>query len=266
MRPSIEELQHFYGSRQGQLARRLILTQIRNLWPDLSGLSVVGIGFATPFLPIFDEALRTIAVMPAQQGVARWPADAPNRATLAREDDLPLADGAVDRVLLVHALEAAPDVDRLTREVWRVLVDGGRMLAIVPNRTGLWGFSERTPFGHGQPYSKGQLEALMKRHLFAPSGEGRALYLPPTGSRLLDKIAIPTERLGHRLVPNLSGVVMIEAEKRIYVGRPEFLKARTRERRYVPLPTGAMASRGHWSGGQIAACDCETAPRSAGPR
>ena len=37
MRPDIDELQEFYASRQGQLARRLVHRQVKALWPDLTG-------------------------------------------------------------------------------------------------------------------------------------------------------------------------------------------------------------------------------------
>ena len=52
----------------------------------------------------------------------------PSLAALVDELDLPLADSAVDRVLLVHALEMAHDPSALLREVWRVLAAGGRLL------------------------------------------------------------------------------------------------------------------------------------------
>ena len=245
MRPDIDELAAFYGSPQGQLARRLFSHQIRALWPDVTGMTVLGLGYATPFLGALDRAERAIGLMPATQGAARWAPDGRNRVALAREDELPLADGSIDRVLLVHALECAQHLSRLLREVWRVCADGGRILAIVPNRRGLWCWSDRTPFGYGQPYSIAQLQKTLQRHLFAPVQQGRALYLPPTTSTLLLRAAIPAERLGLRLMPQIGGVIMIEAEKRIYVGRPVAAARRAPKRRYVPVPQGAMARRTH---------------------
>ncbi len=243
MRPDIDDLATFYASRQGQLARRLFNNQIRALWPDVAGQIVLGIGYASPFLGALDRAERTIGLMPAAQGAGRWAPDGRNRVALAREDELPLPDGSVDRVLLVHALECAQHLSRLLREVWRVCADGGRILAIVPNRRGVWCWSDRTPFGFGQPYSIAQLQKTLLRHLFAPVQHRRALYLPPTGSSLLLRAAVPVERLGLRLAPQLAGVIMIEAEKRIYVGRPEPVARRAQGRRYLPVPQGVMARR-----------------------
>jgi alpha-ketoglutarate-dependent 2,4-dichlorophenoxyacetate dioxygenase len=44
----------------------------------------------------------------------------------------------------------------------------GRLLLIVPNRRGIWARLDSTPFGHGRPYSRGQLERLLGDALFTP--------------------------------------------------------------------------------------------------
>ena len=244
MRPGFGELEAFYASRQGQLARRLIAHQLRRLWPDLRGRSVLGLGYASPFLGALEDAERAVAFLPAENGARPLVGDAAGRAAIVREDDLPLADGSVDRVLLVHALEGADDPGRLLREVWRVLADGGRLVAVVPNRRGLWSLSDRTPFGHGQPYSSGQLARRLTGHLFEPGTERGALYLPPTGSRFLLRLAVPAERLGLGLAPRLGGVVLLEAEKRIYIGTPLRVSERPKARRYAAVvPRRLVAAR-----------------------
>jgi SAM-dependent methyltransferase len=256
MRPDIADLQAFYASRQGQLARRLLNSQIRQLWPDLAGKVVLGLGWASPFLAVCEDAERTISLLPMAAGPGlAWPADCPSRTFVARDDELPLADGSVDRVLLAHGLETSPEADRLMREAWRVLADGGKMLAIVPNRRGLWCLSEKTPFGYGQPYSMGQLERALKSRLFVPTASGRALYLPPVGSRMMLRLAIPVERLGRRLAPRFAGVILMEAEKQIYVATLEPGKFRSRRRRYLPAPDFAAAAARERDGddGRIAA-------------
>lgn len=251
MRPDVGELEAFYATRQGQLARRLLARGLRQLWPDLRGQRVLGLGYPLPLLTGLEEAERRIALLPPPDGNGTGRLLAAEtgggRAAVAREDDLPLADGSVDRVLLVHALESCPKPARLLREVWRVLADGGRLVAVVPNRRGLWALSDRTPFGHGQPYSSGQLSRRLTSQLFEPLAERGALYLPPFGSRLLSRLAVPAERLGLGLASQFGGVVLVEAEKRIYLGTPLPLAAErgavARRRRYVAAPVAA-ASRG----------------------
>ncbi len=55
----------------------------------------------------------------------KWPTERPTLSTLVDEHALPLPDAAVDRILLVHALEISDDPEGLLREVWRVLAPSG---------------------------------------------------------------------------------------------------------------------------------------------
>ena len=136
----VVDLRNFYAQRLGIVARRFVGRGIRARFADTRGMRVLGVGYATPYLGLFrEEAERCLAFMPAAQGVVKWPSTRPGLAALVDELDLPLADSAVDRVLLVHALEMAHDPVALLREVWRVLAAGGRLLAVVPNRRGRMG-------------------------------------------------------------------------------------------------------------------------------
>ena len=70
----VVDLRDFYETRLGQVTRHLIRRRIRALWPDLGGQSLLGVGYATPYLRQYrDEAERVLAVMPAGQGVMPWP-------------------------------------------------------------------------------------------------------------------------------------------------------------------------------------------------
>ena len=92
------------------VARRFVGRGIRARWADTRGMRVLGIGYPTPYLGLFrEEAERCLAFMPAAQGVVKWPSARPGLAALVDEFELPLADAAVDRVLLVHALEMSHD-------------------------------------------------------------------------------------------------------------------------------------------------------------
>lgn len=243
MYPDIEELTAFYGTREGQIARRLIAHRIRAMWPDVQDKVVVGVGHAEPYLDLFEAARTAVALLPAAPGLSCRSLETEGRTAIVGEDCLPLADGCVDRLLLIHSLECSHETSKMLREAWRVLADGGRLLAVVPNRRGLWCLSERTPFGVGQPYSSGQLSRTLGRHLFEPIAEGRALYLPPFRSRLLLRTAVGVERLGLRFARQVSGVVMVEAEKRIYVGTPTTRRLPRTKRRYVQAQEALVAAR-----------------------
>ncbi len=106
----VVDLRNFYTQRLGVVARRFVGRGIRKHFADTRGMSVLGVGYATPYLGLFrEEAERCLAFMPAAQGVVKWPTDRPSLAALVDELELPLPDAAVDRVLLVHALEMAHD-------------------------------------------------------------------------------------------------------------------------------------------------------------
>ncbi len=226
MRPDVSELWDFYSSRLGRVTRARLMRQLRAQWPDLSAQALLGFGYATPYLAGFlNETGRVVALMPAGQGVMHWPAGhsggpipAKGLVGLSPDDDLPLPDNSMDRILLVHCLEHTAHSRHLLREVWRVLASGGRLMVVVPHRRSLWALSEKTPFGQGQPYSQGQLYRLLRDNMFQPLSRRGALYLPPWRSRLLLRLAMPLEQMGQRFGVGLAGVLMVEADKQIYAG------------------------------------------------
>lgn len=214
----------FYATRRGAVAARLLRARLAALWPAEPGappLAYLGLGYAGPYLRLWREgAVRCVAVTPAQIGATRWPAGAPNLACTAEEDALPFPDLSFDRILLVHGLEAAENARRMLREAWRVLKDDGRLLVVAPNRVGMWAHVESTPFGHGQPYSPGQVGRLLAESLFRIERRDSALYLPPTHLRLFLRGAALWEAAGRRLVPHLAGLTLSEAVKDIYAAAP----------------------------------------------
>ncbi len=211
----------FYATRQGAVAARLLRERMQAIWPDASRQSVLGIGYALPYLRLWREgASRCIALTPPQLGASRWPTGAANASCTAEEDCLPFPDLCFDRVVLVHGLETAENARRLLREVWRVLKDDGRVLLVAANRRGLWAHVETTPFGQGQPYSQGQVGRLLRASMFHVERRDTALYVPPTDWRLLLRGAPLWERAGRALAPRLAGVTITEAVKDIYSALP----------------------------------------------
>src|SRR5205807_2095536 len=109
----VVDLRDFYSNRLGAVARHFVGRGVRKRWADTRGLRVLGIGYATPYLGLFrEEAERTLAFMPAAQGVVKWPTAKPALSALVDDLELPLPDAAVDHVLLVHALEMSNDPTR----------------------------------------------------------------------------------------------------------------------------------------------------------
>jgi len=165
MPQDVRDIAAFYKTPLGQLAHRAIAREVHNLWPDLRNYRVLGYGFPLPYLRAFSGAERIIAAMPARQGVMSWP-EGKNAALLCEEDALPFPDVFFDRILIVHGLEASESLRALLRQLWRVLAPEGRILLIAPNRASLWAQVQTSPFGHGRPFSRMELEGLLKDGLF----------------------------------------------------------------------------------------------------
>jgi SAM-dependent methyltransferase len=243
MQLDVTELRDFYATPLGQATRRVLAHRIRARWRTLGGLTVLGLGYACPYLGTFrGEALRVGALMPAAQGALVWPPSGHTLSVLVEEDQLPLPDNSVDRLLAVHCLETAERVGPLLREMWRVLAPDGRLLMIVPNRRGVWARLDRTPFGHGRPYSRGQLEAILRGALFTPVEWGTALHMPPFSRRMPLRSSIWWERLGARISPAFAGVIIVEARKELVA--PVGKKARARSlRQLVPVRAAPLAPK-----------------------
>lgn len=240
MRRDVLELRQFYASDLGRAARAMVGRKVLEAWGDAHGLDVLALGYATPFVgPLQPAARRVVAAMPAQQGVEIWPGGAPNRSTLAAEDALPFANALFDRILLVHALEESPDPVALLREVWRVLAPSGRVIVAVAARNGLWANAEKTPFGHGQPYTRGQLSELLREAELEPAGWTRALYVPPV--TWMAPWAEGFEQAGSRLWPGFAGLVLMEAVKQTFAVKPKGVRARVRSARPVLVPANGAA-------------------------
>ena len=205
----------YYRSALGRAAQHQIRTQMLRFWPNTDRQNVAGFGFAIPLLrPYLNHSRRVLALMPAQQGVMPAPHNAPNVAVLCEETRWPLETGHLDKLILMHGLETCERASDLLDECYRVLGPGGEMLVIVPNRSGLWAQSDRTPFGHGRPYSRSQLEYQLKHHDFIPQAHVSVLYQPPSSRRFWMQTAPVWEKIG-RSVPGVSGgVSMVLASKR----------------------------------------------------
>ena len=89
-------------------------------------------------------------------------------------------------------------------------------MVVVPNRRGLWARAERSPFGHGRPFSGRQLHRLLKLHGFEPRRTHRAVFIPPLAGPLFQRFAPAIERIGAKLWPALGGVLLVEADKILY--------------------------------------------------
>ncbi len=213
MYDDILEIRDFYKARQGQQVATQLRPKVTDFWVRSEGCCNIAIGFATPFL-WQDEVVSVL--MPQRHGVLIWPHNQPVRSTLVDPHALPVPDVHTDRLMLVHALEFDSAPGRMLDECWRILDGAGRLLVIVPHRHGIWTRAEKTPFGHGRPYSRRQLRQLLQYHGFEPRVIKTMLFMPPMATGWMLKLSNSIESIGARWWPALGGVLLAEADKMLY--------------------------------------------------
>jgi SAM-dependent methyltransferase len=197
--------------------------------------------FPTPYLDAHLQSGAPVVVcMPVAQGAVYWPAGKYNLVFLGDEAQLPLKEASVNRILLVHCLEHTEQLSWLMQEIWRVLIPGGRVLAVAPNRLGFWARSSRSPFGYGRPFSMMQLRTLFTEQEFTVLRTRTALFTPPLYWQWLWRISDKIEMLGKYLFRPLGGVLVIEAEKQVYAAIRQPVAVR---KAYRPVPAAPILSR-----------------------
>jgi SAM-dependent methyltransferase len=151
----------------------------------------------------------------------------------ARLSQLPIANGAVDAVVMPHTLEFETDPYAVVREVDRVLAGEGQLIVLGFKPLSLWGFRSRAISRGYPPGLKRMLGArrvadwlellgydvsLTRHYLFTPPW-GSAAPQPGQPSAML--------RRGF-LKPWPSGAYLIKARKRVYTLTP--IRPKLRER------------------------------------
>lgn len=238
----ILKLRSFYATPLGSRVLVSIASRLNVAVRDLSGERLVGLGYATPYLSRFGErAERCFAFMPARQGASVWPTAEKVATALVFEEDLPLADASIDRILLVHSLEFAENAREMLNEMWRVLAPNGRIVLVVPNRRGFWARNDHTPFGSGQPYSRGQLLQLLHEANFTVGTLQEALHFSPSRRWIARLFSAVYEPFARRFFPYFGGIMICEAQKRLYQGLP--VKKRQSRRVFMPALSPQATNR-----------------------
>ncbi|HEY0855043.1 MAG TPA: class I SAM-dependent methyltransferase [Devosia sp.] len=233
MSTDVTRLIGFYKSPLGKISRALVREEVIRLSGNVRGQRVLGLGFATPYLRFaLDKAERVLAFMPARQGASAWPREGPSHTVLCDPLEMPLTDAAVDLIIAVHAFEHIADAEELMRELWRVAAPNARLVVVVPRRQGIWARTDNTPFGDGHPYSRSQMERLLRDHSFIPEHWRDALYLPPSQRSLVLKSTRLFERVGRIIMPMFSGVMVVSARKELFPAVPR----RKKTERFVRVP------------------------------
>lgn len=236
MHLDVIEIRDFYTGRLGQKVRQHIAMQIDAHWRQERGQSIAGVGYTSPYLePYLADNFDVFSLSPAGQGGVIWPTDGPLRSVLIDEYAFPVEAQSFDYILEIHGLEFFSDAKVHLREIWRVLRPEGRLLLIVPNRSGLWARVDTTPFGQGQPFSRGQLRRLLVEACFRPLKIEPLVHFAPFEHMLGFTGSATFEKVGAKVWPRFSGMLMVEAVKELM--QPIHPRGvRVGERKIAPRP------------------------------
>lgn len=221
MRQNVNQLADFYQSPLGASVIRIMRSNLGNLWADIGTQSqkpsLLGFGYSAPFLEPYHEIFRPVVTAIASelcpdttplQGVP-MPVCIDDRA-------FPFPDASFEVIFVIHALEESTDILALLKELWRITSPEGQIVIAVANRVGLWTRAERTPFGAGRPFSRAQLRHVLELAGFIPVMWSNALFMPFKSSFLTEKYAHRFEQVGRLICPNFSGLILVQAYKRLY--------------------------------------------------
>jgi len=239
MRQNVRDLESFYASRLGVAASNMVLRRLSTIWPSLRGSDVLGYGYCYPFLtPYLDNSKRVVLAMPGAMGGIAQRSSRGGMTCLTETTALPFEDAQFDNILVAHGIEEAIMLPEFLRELWRVTRPEGKIIVIAANRSGLWARSERSPFGAGRPYSRKQLRTILREVGFIPSVWSGALYIPPAKFMTGKTILNVTESFGETVWPGFSGLVLVEAIKRLYAEPSKIQKEGIKRPIFTPKPIG----------------------------
>lgn len=147
---------------------------------------------------------------------------------------LPIATGSIEAVLLAHTLEHAAHPHALLREVERVLVGDGQVLACGFNPYGPWGLRHFASRGRFPPpaqrmLSEGRLRDWLGLLGFEVTLARRYLFAPPWTQRIAPRSRAWLEDRGARFASPLAGAYLVKARKRVRTLtpiRPSWSRAR----------------------------------------
>lgn len=218
MRPDIVNLRQFYSSHLGRKVKSRLAQMVLAHWPGHTGDVIVGIGYTLPVLRVIEHSApgHVVAFMPGEQGAIYWPVHSENRSILGDEMRPPFAPCSISRIVMLHAFEHAEKPEELLKVIWHLLVPGGQLLLVVPNKSGLWSKFGKTPFRSGKPYSYAALKELLNDAEFTLREVSAALYAPPSSHPIWLRLSRLLEAIGRILLPMSGGMLVIEAEKQIY--------------------------------------------------
>ena len=234
----VGKINTFYNHAHGQMVAKLLREDLSNIWDPSKTASNLAVGFPFYFFP---EDVICPVLMPVEIGGIAWVHTQEIYTAIIDSNSWPLESDSIDCIFISHALEFITDHHSFLMEAGRVLKSAGKLILMVPHRRGLWLRTETTPFGHGTPFSKGQIFRLLKNTGLNPEKCTRSLFLPPFAYKLPEALSNQMEIVGEHLLQLLGGVLIVEATKMVYA-EPKKNRAKTKARLFAPVKSQSAYS------------------------
>lgn len=210
-------LKKFYKTDLGRVFSWKIIGKIYKLWnpKDINpSEKILYCGYNKPFLNIFDNELDSKNQITL---FSPFNIQDSNNGVVIDPLRMPLRDSQFNRLISIHTVENAESLDSLLTEFWRVLEPEGRLILAVVNESGFW---NNTDIAGANTFTKEYIEQSLATAKFKLHSFNRTIYFPPDKSlqvaRILDSLLM--------VLPSKSGVMIFEAEKRIYASRGRTIK------------------------------------------
>ncbi len=115
----VDSIQNFYNSSLGSVFKSELNSLLSRYLDDVQIGALVCLGY--------NEFNRKVTTMiPATHGLVKG-------SVCTHETSLALATGSIDCLVVMHLIEHVNDVDKVLKEVYRVLKVGGTAVFVVPN-------------------------------------------------------------------------------------------------------------------------------------
>lgn len=224
--PHAETLTSWYATALGRKVARTIRQDIRPLngivWVGAQQPEVLAVGFARPYLNL-------------------WPGAQVTEVTAAELAHTKVEECRFDRVLICHALETQPEAETLLTACAKSLRPDGTLVVMAANRRSAWVWREFSPFAHGRPYSKSQLEDAVAAADLDCLAVTYGLHMPPSQSEWAWQFDHVWQRLIRACMPWVGGVVLLTAHKQVAGVRPLASTAKTMPEKINLNPANAAS-------------------------
>ena len=227
----VGRIDKFYNGERGQIVAKLLRKDLSDIWRLSKTGTNLAVGFPFYFFP--EDSVCPV-LMPTEIGGMAWAHEQEIYSAIIDSNSWPLESDSMDSILITHALEFIPNQNSFLLEAGRVLKSAGKLIIMVPHRGGLWSRAETTPYGHGTPFSKGQIFSLLKNTGLRLEKCTSSLFLPPFADKLPKTVSNQIEFVGEHLLQLLGGVLIVEATKMVYA-EPKKNRATKKARLFAPV-------------------------------